>query len=86
MSQARDEHHGDGRWVWAAAPDPLGGFKSRPQRLSLHDVDIPFDDVFQARAAGSQCGFDVLEDLFHLGLDVALSDNRPRGINRVPPM
>ncbi len=81
VCQSCHEHHRNSWRVRAASPYLLGYFESRSKGLSLHDVDIPFDDMFQSSTAGFQRGLQVFEDLFHLGFDVAFSNDCSRGID-----
>src|SRR5215213_10454300 len=66
VRQARYNYYGNGRRIRTAAPYLLRYFKGGSQRLPLHHVYIPSDDVFQFSPTGSQRGLQVLEDLLHL--------------------
>jgi hypothetical protein len=63
----------------------LEGFKPGSQRLSLNDINIPFDDVFQSRAACRQSCLDVFQNLFCLCFEVAFADDVSRSIYGVLP-
>src|SRR5215203_4288210 len=45
LRQSRHEHYGDQRRVGPATPHALKYFKGRHRRLTLHNVDVPLDDV-----------------------------------------
>src|SRR5829696_968554 len=75
LRQSRHEHYGDQRRVGPATPHALKYFKGRHRRLTLHNVDVPLDDVFQLRTPGLQRRLRVLENLFCLSCDVVPSDH-----------
>jgi len=41
--------------------------------LSLNDVYIPFDDMFEFSAASHQTGLQIFEDLFRLLFEIAFA-------------
>ena len=66
-------------------PEALEDLERRLERLALDHVDVPLDDVLEARVGGCQRGFEIAEDLLCLGDDVAVADDLAGGGDGVLP-
>jgi len=72
---------GLGRWpqaLWKSLEGRLEG-------LSGDHVHVPLDDVCEVCACGHERRLEVRQDLFGLSHDVAFSDDRSRGVDRILP-
>src|SRR5262249_39449759 len=83
VGQPGNQEHRHGRRIGSVAPRALECLKARLNRLALHDVHIPLNYVLQLGPARRQRGFNILKDLFGLGLEVFLADDLARGVHGI---
>lgn len=56
-------------------PKLLKRFKSFAHRLSLNQINIPFNDMLWSGSSGSERLAEISENLLNLGLDIPFADN-----------